>query len=65
MPIHIRCRIFDLDCPDDVGGNLPNELGIFDMSGGLMERCWDLYGNLIRKFLRTILRFIHIVSLAF
>ncbi|MDR1561637.1 MAG: formylglycine-generating enzyme family protein [Dysgonamonadaceae bacterium] len=37
-------RSFDPDCPDDVGGNLPNELGIYDMSGSLMERCWDLSG---------------------
>ncbi len=27
-----------------VGGKLPNELGLYDMSGNVEERCWDWYG---------------------
>ncbi|MDD2229056.1 MAG: SUMF1/EgtB/PvdO family nonheme iron enzyme [Candidatus Cloacimonetes bacterium] len=28
-----------------VGGKLANELGLFDMSGNLIEWTWDIYGN--------------------
>jgi formylglycine-generating enzyme required for sulfatase activity len=31
--------------PQPVGGKLQNELGLHDMSGNLMEWCWDLYGS--------------------
>ncbi|MDD4309670.1 MAG: SUMF1/EgtB/PvdO family nonheme iron enzyme, partial [Candidatus Cloacimonetes bacterium] len=27
-----------------VAGRVPNELGIFDLSGNLWEWCWDIYG---------------------
>jgi formylglycine-generating enzyme required for sulfatase activity len=30
-----------------VGGKLPNELGIYDMSGNLTEYCWDATGDTI------------------
>jgi formylglycine-generating enzyme required for sulfatase activity len=28
-----------------VGGRLPNQLGLYDMSGNLYEFCWDWYGE--------------------
>jgi formylglycine-generating enzyme required for sulfatase activity len=29
----------------EVGTRLPNELGIYDMSGNVWEWVWDIYGN--------------------
>lgn len=29
----------------EVGGKLPNELGIYDMSGNVWEHCWDVVGT--------------------
>ena len=34
-----------VDQSKDVGKKQPNELGIFDMSGGVTEWCWDWYGD--------------------
>jgi len=31
--------------PRQVGGKTPNELGIYDMSGNVWEKCWDLHGE--------------------
>jgi formylglycine-generating enzyme required for sulfatase activity len=33
------------DGPSEVGKKLPNELGIFDLSGNIWEWCWDWYGE--------------------
>ncbi len=33
----------------EIGTKMPNELGIYDMSGNVWEWCWDLYGEYISK----------------
>lgn len=29
----------------EVGGKLPNELGLYDMAGNVKEKCWDIYAE--------------------
>ena len=39
---------YDSNASDLVGSNTPNRMGIYDMSGGIWEWCWehdDLYAN--------------------
>ncbi|MDA3838123.1 MAG: formylglycine-generating enzyme family protein [Candidatus Delongbacteria bacterium] len=38
-------KLGSLGSTNPVGSKQPNELGIFDMSGNLLELCWDWYGS--------------------
>jgi formylglycine-generating enzyme required for sulfatase activity len=36
-------KINDFECTERIGGKLPNELGLYDMSGNVYEWCYDYY----------------------
>jgi formylglycine-generating enzyme required for sulfatase activity len=36
-------KINDFECTERIGGKLPNELGLYDMSGNVYEWCYDYF----------------------
>lgn len=53
LPLYAWCATIAEDTPHPVGTKLPNNLGIYDLSGNVMEWCTDLYsynGNTVTNY---------------
>lgn len=45
MTVGTAGTVFQEDAPPAMGSGKPNESGIFDMSGNMMEYCWDWFAD--------------------